>query len=64
MPDNMFIDTNILVYAFLEHEQVKHDQAVALQLGVRRCRRRETPFRPIAWPACWRGAASASRQTR
>ena len=29
MPDNMFIDTNILVYAFLEHEQVKHAQAVA-----------------------------------
>lgn len=42
MPDNMFIDTNILVYAFLEHEQVKHDQAVALQLGVRRRRRSGT----------------------
>jgi len=30
MPDSLFIDTNILVYALLEHEQARHDQAVAL----------------------------------
>ena len=30
MPDNLFLDTNILVYAFLEHEQVKHAQAISL----------------------------------
>ena len=30
MPDRMFLDTNVLVYAFLENDRRKHEQAIAL----------------------------------
>lgn len=34
MTDKSFIDTNILVYAFLENDRAKHDSALELMSGI------------------------------
>jgi len=36
MTEKVFIDTNILVYAFLENDTVRHDMAMKLMSDIKR----------------------------